>query len=271
MKHENQILCDVVVVNYNTGLVLEKCLEKLFANKETEFNLIVVDNASNDNSLHIAKDLLTNAHVIRNKKNSGFAKACNQAAKCLNSKYIIFLNPDCFVQSNSLEKLITQIKQQKKAGIVGCCVNNMDGSEQRGSRRRLPTFFRIMFTWTKLESMPLFKGMNLHANHREKGLMAVEAVNGACYIISRQVFEQLQGFDESFPLHFEDLDLFKRVLGADYHIYFDPDITVKHIKGHSSSDQQQIKQWKKTGIIRYFEKHQTKLSASIIKLLCKII
>ncbi len=122
-----------------------------------------------------------------------------------------------------------------------------------------------------MESSPLFKGMNLHVSHKRKGLMTVEAVNGACYIISRQLFEEINGFDELFPLHFEDLDLFKRVLNAGYQIYFDPDINVKHIKGHSSGDQQQIKQWKKVGIIRYFEKHQSVFSASLIKLFCKII
>ncbi len=250
---------DVVVVNYNGGDYIKSLVTSLV--QDQNIYMTVVDNASSDHSM--AKiDALSNK-CIYNNENVGFATACNQGAACGHADVIAFINPDCQIDIQQLYQLYDQLIRSQHV-LMGCHVTNFDGGLQRGTWRRLPNLLRVLVTVTGLERLGL-QGVNLTspANH-------ITAVNGACFIVKRSAFESVNGYDSAFPLHFEDLDLFQRLLNQGYTLGYAADVKVKHIKGQASSDDQQVTLWKRQGLIRYFEKHRPRWEQFILRLLLKL-
>jgi len=258
---------DVVIVNYNSGDVLEKCWTQLMARPTIGLNVrfSIVDNDSDDKSLAFIKSLDEPFELIENTSNVGFSVACNQGAQSGQAKQIAFINPDCFVNQSQLNQLYTQLAQHDSAALIGCRVLNEDGSLQAASRRRLPTFWRIFWHILGLSRWSIFKGIHINDLGVFDQVQTVEAVNGACVLVKREVFEQLGGFDEAYPLHFEDLDLFARLQAAKFQILYDASVMVKHLKEHSSQDAEKIKNWKRMGLLRYLSKHRPKWECAVAK------
>lgn len=132
--------CDVVVVNYNAGLLLEECVASVLA--QGVGRLVLVDNASHDDSL---QRVLTRygadkrLSILRNPSNTGFAAACNLGATQCTQPHILFLNPDTVLQPGALQGLIGALCHSKDLGMAGGLLCNFDGSEQPGGRRVFPT------------------------------------------------------------------------------------------------------------------------------------
>ncbi|VAW40264.1 hypothetical protein MNBD_GAMMA01-408 [hydrothermal vent metagenome] len=265
--------CSVIIVNYNTGNMLKTVVAAVLSNQGVD-RIIVVDNNSTDNSMSLLGEDSKLLKYYR-KTNHGFAASCNYGSQFTNSEYLLFLNPDCIITTNTISTLITSLQQHTKAAIIGCRVNNPNDSEQRACRRRLPTLWRTIKTFTKLERLAkhchCFAGVNLNHLPMPQTTTKVEAISGACILIKSKVFKQIQGFDERFPLHFEDLDLFKRILNQGYEILFNPNITVIHHQGLSSQHNSRVPVLKKQGLIRYFQKHCSPSAYLTIKMIAKII
>ena len=263
--------CTVVIVNYNTGDLLSKVVNSV-TNSEILVNIIVVDNLSTDGSMDKIESS-PSIYKYHRDKNYGFADSCNFGAQFVETPLVLFLNPDCLIQDDTISKLQTGLISNPNAAIIGCMVNNPDGSEQRASRRRLPTFWRTFKTVSKLEKFAnlfnVFAGVNLNHQKLPKGITQVEAISGAFILIKTEVFNEIGGFDNSFPLHFEDLDLFKRTLDHGYEILLNPDVKVIHYQGTSSKSNPKVDEFKRRGLKRYFYKHGSKLSQFIINLLLK--
>jgi len=265
--------CTVIIVNYNTGELLSQVVSSVIDGHSIN-QVIVVDNGSHDNSM----DLLPQ-HDRLNKQfrheNFGFADSCNFAAKLSHTDFLLFLNPDCLVDGNSITVLIESLESNLGAAIIGCHVVNPDGTEQRASRRRLPTFWRAFKSYSGLEKLAkyfgIFAGVNLNHEPVETQTHAVEAISGALILMKKEVFLDINGFDDKFPLHFEDLDLFKRTLDKGHTILYDPNVQVTHHQGISSQSNPQVSQLKKKGLLRYFHKHCSYVSFLCIKLFNKIL
>ena len=261
--------CSVVIVNYNTGTLLATVVKAAAQNIAVK-DIIIVDNYSQDNSM----DSVTESSQIKKyfrKKNHGFASSCNYGRSKTQSEYILFLNPDCLVSEETISALLEKFKTDKDCAMVACRVNNPDGTEQRASRRRLPTFWRAIKTFTGLERLArlchCFAGVNLNHQAMPKTWQTVEAISGAFILMRTKVFDELAGFDEKFPMHFEDLDLFKRCRDLGYKIAYNPNVSVIHYQGTSSLSNPNVAKMKKQGLQRYFYKHCSKLSYILLKLL----
>ena len=253
---KNQPELNVVIVNFNSGQALEQCINHLLEAPGIDIDITVIDNASSDHSCSFIMHCVPPIRFIKNNANVGFAVACNQGAKLGKAPQIAFINPDCFINRQQVSQLHNQLVEVESAGLIGCRVLNEDGSLQAASRRRLPTFWRIVWHLTGLSQFSLFKGINIKDSGQFDSVQNVEAVNGACVLVKRTAFEQLKGFDEAFPLHFEDLDLFARLKAENYTILYDSSVEVKHLKGHSTQDKQKIKLWKRQGLLLYLAKHR---------------
>lgn len=267
------IKCSIIIVNYNTGKVLNQVVSMIINSHVVE-DVIVVDNCSNDNSMKLLKphDKL---QTYNRSENHGFGKSCNYGAKLSKSELLLFLNPDCFLEERALEQLVEDINSNANTGIVGCMINNPDGSEQRASRRRLPTLLRAIKTFSGFEKLAkychCFAGVNLNQQVLNKQLQSVEAISGALILMKKQVYKEINGFDEKFPLHFEDLDLFKRCIDNGNTVLFNPNVIAVHHQGISSQSNPKVAQFKKEGMQRYFRKHCSYLSYLIIKIVNKIL
>ncbi len=260
--------CAVIIVNYNTGKLLSQVIKRVLKAKGVD-EIIIVDNNSTDNSMELLPD---NPKVIKyfRKTNAGFASSCNYGAKRAQSDFLLFLNPDCLVQEDSIVNTLNSFKYKQNIGMVGVWVKNPDGTEQRATRRRLPTLWRAIKTYSKLENFAkfcsCFTGVNLNHLPISKKIQQVEAVSGAYVFIKTAVFNEVGGFDEDFFMHFEDLDLCKRTSDAGYNILLNPQIEVVHHQGTSSQSNSHVSEYKKQSLQRYFHKHCSVFSYHVIKI-----
>ena len=192
MSSEAQL--GIVIVNYNAGEALQACIESLLKHADVPLDVVVVDNQSSDTSLQFLQQSDHPIRLITNDDNLGFAKACNQGAELLQTDHLAFVNPDCVFVQPVLSTMIQTLTHADGIGLVGCTIENMDGSEQQGSRRRLPTFFTVLNTYTRLANVPvlrrLFPGVNRIHESKPKSTVSVDAVSGAFLYAKNRSFSE---------------------------------------------------------------------------------
>ncbi len=228
----------VIIVNYNVRHFLEQCLcsvRKAVAGMQAE--LIVVDNNSADNSLSYLQERFNDVLFIANTENVGFAKACNQGLKASSGEYVLFLNPDCIVPEDCFEKCINFFRQHPDAEALG--IKMLDGKGQflKESKRSFPspsTSLYKLFGLSKL--FPRSKTFSrYHLGHLDENSdHEVDVLAGAFMMLKRKVLDETGGFDESFFMYGEDVDLSYRVQKAGYTNYYFAGSSIIHFKGEST-------------------------------------
>lgn len=254
-----QLSLDVVVVNYNAGDLLRRCIESVLASTGVAVRCFLVDNDSADESLQqleMALGARQDLILVRNSENKGFSAAVNQGAALGQSEWLLLLNPDAWVQPNALAMFLAVALKQPSAGLLGPLVVNPDGSEQRGCRRDLPKPADALVQALKLYR--LFPGLDF--NHTARTLpdktVKVPAISGSCMLVRRQAFEQINGFDEGYFLHFEDLDFCARMQASSWDVLFVPSVRVEHDQGGCSHPASvPVGQYKATSMMRFFTQH----------------
>ena len=252
-------MLSVVIVNYNAGTILVDCLTRV-CQSATVSQIILVDNGSSDHSMFLVRQkfgLDPRLCLLENGCNLGFSRANNQALKMLSpeNRYILFLNPDCLITGQILEKFLVFMERHPQAGLASCLITNPDGTEQRGCRRRIPTpgnSLGALFAGRQKFSPGNF---NLQGSPLPSKPVEIEAVSGSFMFARREAIEAVSGFDEGYFLHCEDLDLCKRLSIAGWQIYFLPDIMVVHYQGTCSQAEPLKVSWHKhCGMERFYRK-----------------
>lgn len=181
----------IIIPNYNSQKYLARCLESISKQSFTDFELIIIDGGSVDNSVDWLSKNHSEVHLIANPTNQGFAKSCNQAAASAKGEFLFFLNPDTHLSKNCLDELMAAAKKEKTGGIFAPCQFTYDGA-QFISCGVGADIFGYPFSLTK---------------HRfEKGEEPFY-VDGAALLIKKEIFNKLGRFDESTFLFMEDIDL----------------------------------------------------------------
>ena len=231
----------VIIVNWNAGSLLVEAVSSISRHHQgLVATVIIVDNASIDDSLAQVEALMRlpyKLQIVRNQHNRGFGAACNQGAALTNSKYLLFLNPDTQLFSDSLTKSITFMQQPNNIGVGICGVNLVDEQGQHTtSAARFPTL-KIM----AIKSLCLHKVFpNLFPTHLMTSAELFESnyvdqVIGAFFLIRKNVFDLCNGFDERFFVYFEDVDLSLRVKKLGYKSYFLYEASAYHKGGGCSN------------------------------------
>lgn len=250
----------IIIVNYNAGAVLTECVS--LALKQAK-EVIVVDNASTDSSIRMLElSFGTKPHlgIIKNRNNLGFAKACNIGSEVASGDYFLFLNPDCLLQTNAVVNLLESFNVSATVGMVGGLLTNLDGTEQGGGRRAVPTPWRSFvraFGLTRFSNRwpILFYDFNLHQQPLPEEPIYVEAISGACMMIKREAMEDVGHWDNDYFLHCEDLDLCMRFRQNGWRILFVPNAPVVHHLGLCSNSRRIFVEWHKhKGMIRFYKK-----------------
>jgi len=244
----------IVVVNYNAGELLSRSVAVALNNQDVA-ELIVVDNDSNDDSLAQLTARVTDPRlqILRQTNNGGFGSAINAGVARLSSHYVLFLNPDCFLRTGTIQTLVQVLEKQPGAAVCGPVVLDVYGREQRGSRRHEPTPFRAIAR-TFGQSAGRGGGFDLHTAGLPKQPIAVDAVSGSCLLLRKQEFDVLGGMDADFFLHCEDLDLCRRYRDNHKEIMFVPFTSVIHVQGGSGRNPR-VEWYKHRSMIRYHAKH----------------
>ena len=250
-------MISTIIVNYNAGSLLRKCVDSLLA-CPLDIEIIVVDNASSDASLDGLQDL-SQVCVIRNPANVGFAAACNIGVQASSAPFLLFLNPDCFFQPDAIATLLAGLQSGDRVGMVGGLLVSEDGT-QLGGWRAVPTpwrsfvrafgLHRFANRWPKL-----FYDFHLHKLPLPDRPIEVEAISGACMLVKREVMEDVGLWDEGYFLHCEDLDYCMRFRQKGWKILFVPDARIIHALGGCSQSCRVFVEWHKhKGMLRFYRK-----------------
>lgn len=249
----------VVIVNFNSGRYLKRCLESLYASN-LPLSIVVIDNNSTDQSIESIKDLDPGIHelkIVLNETNLGFSCAVNIGRLRLDCEFLTLLNPDCQVHPHSINKLCDVLLRYPDAGIVGALVFNEDGTEQRGCRRNEPTLGRSIVTALGLSNH--FEGVDLTQRPIPDRPVTVGAVSGSAMMLRTRFMDEVGGMDESYFLHCEDLDICRKMRDAGHTVLFEPGVSVFHRQGGSSgTSYTKVEKLKHQGMMNYFLKYYGK-------------
>lgn len=239
-------LLSIVILNYNSGNFLEKCLISLKEKTDSAFlkktQIILVDNASTDQSLSLAKKAAErenlNVLYLPLKKNIGFSKGNNKAIPHLKGKYTLFLNPDTILFKNSLSGPVSFLEKNPQIAAATCFLRLVaTGKLQPECHRGFPTPWRSFCHFSGISKLfptsSLFSGYFLGHLPKDKP-HAIESCTGAYFLIRTKVGHDLNWWDKDYLWYGEDLDFSYRLFKKNLPLYFLPQYKVDHYQGISS-------------------------------------
>lgn len=226
----------IVILNYNTCDLLKQTLESI--ETPVSHEIIVVDNASTDDSVEMVREQFPKVKLIQNEINGGFATGNNIGLRKARGKYLMLLNSDTTIQGKALQVLIDYLHQHTQVGIVTPKLVLSDGSLDPACHRGLPTIWNSFTYFSKLEKIfpesHVFGGYHQTWKDMTK-IHPVEAVSGAAMMFPRKLLTTIGYLDEQFFMYAEDLDYCKRAHDAGFEIVYNPQAVVIHYKGQSGT------------------------------------
>ena len=239
MTEETKVQLSIIIVTYNSRTLIEQCLvsvDKAIIGINAE--IIIVDNNSTDGIREYLPPKFPGVKFIFNNENLGFAKACNQGSKISSGDYILFLNPDTVLSETCLTECITFFKTHLDAGAVGVRMLDDQGKFLRESKRGLPSpsasFYKLFGLTTIFPgSKTIAKYYQGHLPENENN--PVDVLSGAFMMIKKAVFEKVNGFDETFFMYGEDIDLSLRIIQMGFKNYYLGKVSITHLKGGSTT------------------------------------
>jgi N-acetylglucosaminyl-diphospho-decaprenol L-rhamnosyltransferase len=264
----------VVVVNYNAGDYLTRCLSSVYsAAADLALEVVVVDNASRDGSDRRAAAEHPAARILENPVNRGFASAANQGIRATRAPFALLLNPDAEITGGTLAGLLKVAGERPLVGAVGLLVRNPDGTVQP-SARKVPGLVEALghaFLGPFLPNNPFTRSHTM-ADWDRTSDREVECISGSAMLVRREAFEQVGGFDEGYFMYVEDFDLCTRLRNAGWTVLFSPEVEVVHEIGVSSRHMpKRMALEHSRSIYRYFDRHVARGPRVLLKPLVRAI
>lgn len=252
----------IIIVNYNAGDWLRRCLKSVV--EFTESEIVIVDNNSSDGSVDDTQNAFSDQRRLSwelNSQNIGFAAANNQVLKNLSAEFALLLNPDCELNKDTLRLMLSAFANNPTLGLASCCIYNEDGSLQNTCRRRFPTPWTALVRLLQLHRLfpdnPKFANFD-YGEVSSGGLEVekVEAISGAFMMVRNTALQEVGMLDEAYFMHCEDLDWCKRFEQSNWDVGFVAAASVIHAKGVSSQSRPIKVLWTlHKGMNRFFDKH----------------
>ncbi len=257
----------ILIVTHNSAAQISACLDSLARHTDTACKIILVDNASSDETLEQVS-ALPSICLLANRENTGFAVAINQASRLAEGRYLYLLNPDTVINDAAIDRLVGFLDTHPNVGI--CAPRILDAT---GRIRHNCFGFETpwSFFWFGVGAGPLRSVRGWMLRHDTWNIAAdkpqlVEAITGAAMLVRRELFEELNGLDERFFMYCEDGDLCWRAQRVGWQAMLVPDAVVTHIGGASTPDRSallngMIGQHLLQSRYRYTEKYWGRLAA----------
>lgn len=245
--------------------LLQQCLKGIILLQlDFEHEVIVIDNASGDNTGEMIKKYFPSVKFIQSQKNLGYGGGVNLGIKAAKGRYLMILNPDIVILTNEIGKMINYMDEHPQIGILGPKLINPDGSLQY-SCYRFPTFFIPFYRRTILGKLPWLKKKVAHYlmmdwDHTQN--REVDWTLGGCWLLRKSAQEKIGLMDERFFMYFDDVDYCRRVWEAGYKVVYFAGTEIVHYHQRSSAEtslifgitrrvvREHIKSW-----IKYFAKY----------------
>lgn len=235
----------IIIVNWNGGEFLRRCIQSIAQSPlEVTYNVIVVDNASTDDSLCFlrspeARELLGEAelHLVENAENLGFSRANNQAIARSAAPLLFLLNSDTEVKPGAIDTLIATLKSDERYGVCGPRLVNADGSLQPSTIRNPTAAWEVLISGLRLYRLlpRSIRGELLLGNHWDhRRRRPVGFLSGAALLVKREVVRAVGGLDERFYMYGEDVEWCLRIARAGWLLIFEPEAIIVHHGSQSS-------------------------------------
>jgi GT2 family glycosyltransferase len=238
----------IVIVNWNAGDLLLRCIESIIASgPQVRSEIVVIDNASQDESLALLRanqaELLLNERlrIVTNSENRGFGPANNQAFALTTAPFVFLLNPDSEIFPGTIDTLIASMHSDRRIGACAPKIINPDGSVQISVFHNPPRVWQTVLSNLKLYLVlpRRLRGELLLADHWDHNRRRlVPMVSGAAILARREMIDEVGGFDERFQMYAEDNEWCLRITRAGWHLMFEPAAIVMHHGGQSA-----LKRW----------------------------
>lgn len=248
----------VVIVNFNTGEYLERCLASLATHRgDLAVDVLVIDNASSDGSHLAAIAQHPWARLIENPENVYLSPAWNQGLRETSAPYVLLLNPDAEWWTGTLADLVAVARSNPRAGIVGPRVLNPDGTVY-ASGRSFPSLVDATghaFLGTVRPNNPFSSRYRLGGWDRTTE-RTVDWVSGCAMLLPRTALDAVGTFDEGFPLYGEELDMATRLRDEGWTVLYAPVAEVIHEIGVSTGRSRRMLLMHSDSVFRYYRKHR---------------
>ncbi len=223
----------IVIVNYNGGDLVIDCLESLDLNPPTvTFEIIVVDNASRDDSAERIAERFPTVHLLRQSRNLGLTRGFNLGVTASRGDYILSLDNDTTVLPDAVDRMVEFLDGHPRTGACGSKLINPDGSPQR-TARRFPTPMSALFGRHSLLTR-WFPNNRFSSRYMMSELehssrpYAVDSLSTACMMVRREVIDQVGAYDEGFFVYWSDTDWCHRIKDGGWEIHTLPNSIVVH-------------------------------------------
>jgi len=250
-----------IVVTYQSAETIADCLTRLRA-AEGVAQIRVVDNASTDGTLEIVqRHALADARVrfIANPDNPGFGTGCNQGTDDSDAPWLAFVNPDCLVEHDTLARLRAHAQGVPREALLGADLVDEAGVRDAAARRRDPDFAAML---RNADARRLDVAVD-----DAQTLQPVQAISGALMLLPRTLMQRIEGFDQGYRLHAEDLNLCRRAREAGAFVAVANDVRVVHVRGVSSRSRPVFVEWHKhRGLARYFRRFEAPRRGALVRL-----
>lgn len=216
----NLPLVSIIIVNYNTSEHIKELLDSLLLSAYTNFELIIVDNASTNDNLDNLSSHQLPVQLIYSIENLGFAGGNNIGIKAARGEYILLLNPDVIIMPNLIEELLRPFKLNPQVGMVSPKIKYYDDPE--------------IIQYAGFSEMSKFTMRTKAYGKGEKDAIAFNYAtltsfgHGAAMMISREVIQKVGTMNAAYFLYYEELDWAERIRKAGFSIYYAPDAVVLH-------------------------------------------
>ena len=268
-RHNFMVTLSIIIVNWNTCGYLRRCLKSIRAEVTAlTYEVIVVDNASRDNSLSMLATEFSDVKVVANSENRGFASANNQGIALASGKYLLLLNPDTEIRDDALGRMVAYLNSHPEVGAVGPRLTLPDGTIQTGAAGFDPSpsaLFNYAFMLHALFPKSL-RGIWLTKKHyRLSEEIDVDWVGGACLMMRSSAIKHVGTLNSGFFMYAEDIELCYRIKKAGWHVRCLSDIRVVHYLGGSTKQKGQrfIKQ-NITGLDFYYRSRFSKPKVALM-------
>ena len=213
-------LVSIIIVNYRTPDLTIRCIDSVYATTKTPFEIIVVDNASGDNSQEKICTKFGDVVWIQNKRNEGFGRANNIGVANAKGDYVLLLNSDMVVADGTIDSCLEQIKKDNSIAAFTCKLVNIDGSNQNNLSRDIVDLKRNLNN--NIIFVKIFGEISVK-------ITTIRAIMGAFMLMRKSVFDEFGGFDPDFFMYFEEIDLCRRIVASGkYHFDYSEDVYAVH-------------------------------------------
>ena len=268
----------VLIVTYNSATLLRPCLDSLLAQDYPDCEILVVDNASRDDTTSIIHRHYPQVKLIASDSNLGFGNANNLALKQASGDLIVLLNPDATLAPDCLQQAVAHMQQQPEVGMGGGLLQGPN-QEWQPSARQFPSLLNELLVLSGLANRfpkSNFCGRFDRSWADPNQTASVDWVPGAFAILRRDLIQRIGLFDPRFFLYYEEVDLCRRIHQAGYTVQYWPDLVITHIGGASSetvnelafsSSGKQLTLWRMRSQLLYYRKWHGLLYSWLIMIL----